>query len=116
MLANLPRLERLAPRKGGGGASNQRGQAGERASLGPHLPARVFVCRPLYMYGPDPCEHCWGSAVCAGAAAARELVMHGLPAGGAAAGRRLAVNCGKDAPEWSLKGEFSSMVYASASY
>ena len=76
----------------------------------------VFVCRPLYMYGPAPCEHCWGSAVCAGAAAARELVMRGLPAGGAAAGRRLAVHCGKDAPEWSLKGEFSSMVYASASH
>ena len=56
----------------------------------------VFACRCHYMRWPQvgtrkSCDHCRQATACAGAAAVRELITHGLPAAGAAAGRRLAV-------------------------
>jgi hypothetical protein len=77
VLAALPRLERLVLANG---------MPGARTDDRP-----MFACRSRYSDGPAPCELCRQPTACAGATAVRDLIVRGLPAAGAAAGRALAV-------------------------
>ena len=109
VLATLPRLERL---------TLGTGVFGRPGFFVPNKLPPSFSCRSLYWNGPAPCEHCRQPTACAGATAVRELIMHGLPAAAAAAGRRLAVvvhGCDVD-PEWYCWEDMSDggLVYGPA--